>query len=530
LDFSKIEAGRVELEAEPFILRETIEASIDILAPTAARKGLELVYAIDEDLPTTVVGDSGRLRQVILNLLSNAVKFTDRGEVVLTVGGTRREGTRASRRGNVARGGAGGPGGRRRWDIAIDVRDTGIGIPAGAMDRLFQSFSQVDASIARRYGGTGLGLAISRRLAELMGGSLVAESSGTPGDGSVFHLIVRVPEGRSDAVVPSRAPRVVADLTGRRVLIVDDNATNRRILVAQTARWGMIPRETGSPTEALDWIRGGERFDIALIDLVMPELDGLDLARRVGELRSVDQAQGTKEVPATRRARPVDEAGVAGGPPIVILSSIGVRDRDAPTLAGWLAKPVKPSSLHDTIASVLLGPSAARALAPAATMSPGAASGGTDNDRPLGERHPLRILLAEDNAVNQKLALRLLQQMAYQADVAADGHEAIEALERSEYDVVLMDVQMPELDGLEATRRIRARWPDRPLPIVAMTANAMAGDREACLAAGMNDYISKPIRPAELASALARVPAGHVPSPPASSAVPAHPPGRSEAR
>jgi GAF domain-containing protein/DNA-binding response OmpR family regulator len=463
LDFSKIEAGRVELEARPFVLREAIEAALDILAPTAAKKDLELVYAIDEDLPVALVGDAGRLRQIVLNLLSNAVKFTDSGEVLVTVGGAQLP---AIRRGGAA-----------RWEIRVDVRDTGIGIPASAMNRLFQSFSQVDASIARRYGGTGLGLAISRRLAELMDGSLTADSTGVPGEGSTFLLVARMPVAEADAVTPVRSRRVEADLSGRRVLIVDDNATNRRILVAQTTKWGMVPRETGSPTEALRWLARGERFDIVLSDLLMPEMDGVEFASRASQ-----SADGLMR------------------PPIVILSSVGVRDRDEGILAGWLAKPVKPSALHDTIATILLGGVAAQALPAASTQTNGA--GG----EPLGMKHPLRILLAEDNAVNQKLALRLLSQMSYTADVAGDGQQAIAALERGEFDVVLMDVQMPELDGLEATRRIRKRWPDRGLQIVAMTANAMAGDREACLAAGMDDYISKPIRPAELAAALERVP------------------------
>ncbi|HET6745336.1 MAG TPA: GAF domain-containing protein [Candidatus Limnocylindria bacterium] len=461
LDFSKIEAGRVDLEARPFVLRECIEAALDILAPAAAKKGLELIYAIEEDVPVALVGDAGRLRQIVLNLLSNAVKFTAAGEVLVTVGGTQLE---AVRRGGPA-----------RWEIAVDVRDTGIGIPAGAMNRLFQSFSQVDASIARRYGGTGLGLAISRRLAELMEGSLKAESTGVPGEGTTFSLVVRMPVAAASAVKSSRPQRIEADLSGQRVLIVDDNATNRRILVAQTAKWGMVPKETGSPVEALRWLRSGKGFDIILSDLLMPEMDGVEFASRASAVN------GTK-----------------AQPPVVILSSVGVRDREEAKVAGWLAKPVKPSALHDTIATILLG---------AVVAEPQAApSARTDGTGPLGERRPLRILLAEDNAVNQKLALRLLSQMSYAAEVAGDGQQAIDALERDEFDVVLMDVQMPELDGLEATRRIRTKWPDRRVRIVAMTANAMAGDREACLAAGMDDYISKPIRPTELAAALERVP------------------------
>jgi signal transduction histidine kinase/CheY-like chemotaxis protein len=458
LDFSKIEAGRVELEAAPFVLRDSVEASLDILAPAAAEKGLELVYAIDDDLPVALTGDTGRLRQMLLNLLSNAVKFTDRGEIVVAVAGEP----------------IGGGADRREWLIRIDVRDTGIGIPPDAMDKLFQSFSQVDATIARRYGGTGLGLAISRRLAELMDGTLTAESTGVAGEGSVFHLTVRLPAAAADAVTPSRPMRADADLAGRSVLIVDDNATNRRILVAQTARWGMVPQETGSPTEALGWLKDGAHVDLALVDLLMPEMDGLQLAAQIAALG------GNGRGPAV---------------PVVILSSIGLRERDGADVAAWLAKPVKPSALHDTLATLLLG-----AEAPSVPVEP-AAPGSL-----LGKRHPLRILLAEDNPVNRKLALRLLAQLAYDAQVAADGQQAIDALERDEFDVVLMDVQMPEIDGLEATRRIRSRWPDRTLRIVAMTANALAGDREACLAAGMDDYIAKPIRPAELASALERTP------------------------
>ena len=469
LDFSKIEAGRVDLDNAPFNLRDVIEVSLDIIAPAAAKKGLELVYAVDEELPATLVGDAGRLRQMLLNLLSNAVKFTERGEVVVTVGGSQLEPAKR--------------GGSRRWEIRVDIRDTGIGIPPDAMGRLFQSFSQADASIARRYGGTGLGLAISRRLAELMDGSLTVDSDGVPGEGSVFHLVVRMPVAAADAVAPSRPPRIDADLGGRTVLIVDDNATNRRILVAQTARWGMVPRETGSPAQALEWLEHGDRFDIALFDLLMPEFDGVELAER---------------------ARALDEAAKREPMPLVILSSVGMRDREGGPVAAWLAKPVKPSALHDTIATLLLG---------AVPAAPPAVNVAADGEGLLAERHPLRILLAEDNAVNQKLALRLLAQLGYTAQVAGDGRQAVAALEEGGFDLVLMDVQMPELDGLGATRQIRARWPEWPLWIVAMTANAMAGDREACLAAGMNDYLSKPIRPPELAAALERTPSGGQPAP-----------------
>ncbi len=459
LDFSKIEAGRVELEAEPFSPRATIEGALDVLVPTAAARGVELLYAVDDDLPARIVGDAGRLRQIVLNLLSNAVKFTDTGEVELrAVGAPVGQDTD----------------GLTRWEITIEVRDTGIGIPSDRMGRLFQSFSQADASTSRRYGGTGLGLAISLRLAELMDGTLTAESSGVPGEGSRFRLVMR---GTEPAAGSEPAPIAIlsVDLAGRRVLIVDDNATNRRILVAQVARWGLTAQETGSPVEALGWLRDGQVFDIALVDLHMPELDGYELAD------AARAALGT----AT--------------PPVVILSSLGVHDRMSPAVQAHLVKPVKPSALLDTLVTVLAG----RAVA-----VPVRSADRPSLDPEMAAGHPLRILLAEDNPVNQKLAIRLLRQLGYAADLATNGVEVLEALEQATYDVVLMDVQMPELDGLEATRRIRARWQDDGPRVVAMTANAMAEDRQACLEAGMDDYVSKPIRPGALVAALEATPAG----------------------
>ena len=458
LDFSKIEAGKVDLERVPFELRRTIEGALDLLAPAAAEKGVELVYAVDPDLPTGLVGDPGRLRQIALNLLSNALKFTDAGEVELRLGGRR-----VDRR----------PGGTvDRWEITLDVRDTGIGIPPYQMDRLFQSFSQVDASISRRYGGSGLGLAISRRLAELMDGSLDAESSGVPGEGATFHLVVRADEAPD--LLPATA-RPAPDLRGCRVLVVDDNDTNRRIVRAHVGRWAMTTADTASPLEALAWVRDGEEFDLAILDMHMPELDGVELAE---SMREVAREAGREPAP------------------VLILSSVGTRERRSDAVAAELTKPVKPSALLDAVMTVLAPDVAGSTPRP----TPIAASGAG-----LGETHPLRILLAEDNAVNVKLATRLLERMGYAAAVAGNGFEVLDHLDREPCDVVLMDVQMPEMDGLEATRRIRARWPDRRLRIVAMTANAMDGDREMCLAAGMDDYISKPIQPEALAEALRAV-------------------------
>jgi signal transduction histidine kinase/DNA-binding response OmpR family regulator len=450
LDFSKIEAGKVDLAAEPFSLRRSVESALDVIAPTAAKKGVELVYAMGDGLPQGIVGDPGRLRQIVLNLLSNAVKFTERGEVVLSLD--------AERAADSADG----------WTVRVEVRDTGIGIPPERMDLLFQSFSQVDASISRRYGGTGLGLAISRRLAESMGGSLAAESSGIPGEGSVFRLVLPVQE---TALAEAETARPERGIRGSRVLVVDDNATNRRILTMFLERWGVEAAATGSPLEAIEWVQSGERFDVAILDLVMPERDGLELAEDLRELRP---------------EQPI---------PIVILSSVGAHSRSAADVSAMLVKPVKPSALHDALAMALAGESAPDRV-------------GLDRSvaTPTLAEANLRILLAEDNAVNQKLAIRLLKQMGLRPDVVDDGRAAVDAVDAGEYDLVLMDVQMPELDGLEATRQIRARWPDRAIRIVGLTANAMAGDREACIAAGMDDYVSKPVRPEDLAAAIARIP------------------------
>jgi GAF domain-containing protein/CheY-like chemotaxis protein len=452
LDFSKIEAGKVDLVHEPFVLATSVEGALDLIAPTAAKKGIELAYEVTGDLPPAVAGDQGRLRQIVLNLLTNAVKFTESGEIVVSV--------------RSAPIGA-------RWEISVDVRDTGIGIPADRIGRLFQSFTQADSTISRRFGGTGLGLAISRRLAEAMNGSLSAESSGVPGEGARFHLVVRL-DAADVSAVPERRDRDLVEIAGRSALIVDDNATNRRILTAQLGRWSMQTRDTASPAEALGWIRAGERFDVVLLDLLMPEMDGLAFAEAI---RAIDQPQ----------------------PKLVLVSSIAMRERGHPALDAVLTKPVKPSALHDTLVNVLSETGTRDDRVQRAPERPAVDPG-------LAERHPLRILIAEDNAVNRKVAQRLLANMGYAADTAENGLLAIKALEAKEFDVVLMDVQMPELDGLEATRRIRARWPNRPLHIVAMTANAMSGDRDLCIAAGMNDYVSKPIRPPELAEALARTP------------------------
>ena len=391
----------------------------------------------------------------MLNLLANAVKFTEKGEVVLTVTPT------PNPKGNV--------------ELTFAVRDTGIGLSTEGMSRLFQSFSQADSSTTRKYGGTGLGLAISRRLAELMGGRMWAESEG-PGKGSSFLFTINVP---TTELAPTRQRHFIGvqpALEGKRLLVVDDNPTNRRVLALQTAKWGMQTRATESPREALRWVEQGDPFDLAILDMHMPEMDGMALARQIRRK-------------STRL-------------PLVLFSSLGRREAgDADKLFdAYLSKPIHQSHLYDTLVSLLAQESAPKE----ASVTPAKAR----LDPEMATRHPLRILLAEDNVVNQKLALRLLQQMGYRADLASNGIEAVESVERQTYDVVLMDVQMPEMDGLEASRQISARWrpPERPR-IIAMTANAMQGDRDMCLAAGMDDYLTKPIRVERLVEALNQVPA-----------------------
>jgi PAS domain S-box-containing protein len=446
LDYSKIEAGKLDLEHSPFSLRDCVEGALDIVAPRAWEKELELGCLIDDEAPAGVIGDEARLRQVLLNLLSNAVKFTEQGEVVVLVDAEETE--------------AGS------YRVELAVRDTGIGIPPDRMDVLFTSFSQVDASTTRRFGGTGLGLAISKRLVELMGGKISVESEQKKG--STFRISLPVDE----ADVPSKIALDdgLAHLAGKRILIVDDNATNREIVTRHARSWEMEPVAVELPAAALELIAAGEPFDVAVLDMMMPEMDGLALAGEIRGRRSAEEL------------------------PLLLLTSLGrlPQAESSNLFSAQLAKPFKASQLYNTLLRLLTADAVEEEVEVV-----------TDGKRARSE---LRILLAEDNAMNQKVALRLLEQLGYRADVATNGLEAIEALEQQPYDVVLMDVQMPELDGLDATRRICERWPEDTRPqIIAMTANALPEDREACFAAGMNDYVAKPIRAEELVAALKRV-------------------------
>ena len=463
LDFSKIEADRLDLESQSFDLRECLEGALDLVAGNAAERGLDLAYLVDGQTPEAIVGDVTRLRQILVNLLSNAVKFTEEGEVVLSV---------ASEPSSPNNGEAVDS---RIHNLHFSVKDTGIGIPSDRMDRLFQSFSQVDASTTRRYGGTGLGLVISKRLSEMMGGTMWVESQ--VGQGTTFHFTIQAEA--APAPVRTYLQNPEPQLRDRQLLIVDDNATNRYILTSQAESWKMLPRATASPAEALEWVRQGGSFDVAILDMQMPEMDGLMLAT---------------EIRRHRDARAL---------PLVMLTSLGGREAarnaevEAVEFAAFLTKPIKPSQLFDALVGVFAGQLTRVHRREARTE--------TLFDAQMGERLPLHILLAEDVVTNQKLALRLLERMGYRADVVANGLEALKALERQMYDVVLMDMQMPEMDGLEATRHIRREWPNEQGPrIIAMTANATERDREMCLAAGMDDYVSKPIRVEELVAALGR--------------------------
>jgi PAS domain S-box-containing protein len=466
LDFSKIEAGKLELEHQPFDLRECVESALDLLGPRASEKGLDLAYQLDDRVPAAVYGDVTRLRQVLVNLLSNAVKFTEKGEVVISV--------EARSTDAVATLPEQGSDELAFYDLHFAVRDTGIGISEEGKARLFRSFSQVDASTTRRYGGTGLGLAISKRLAELMGGTMWVESQ--PGIGSTFHftLLAEAAPARLRPYLESGQPHLI----GKRILIVDDNATNRSVLTLQTQSWGMLPSACTSGQEALAQVQADVAFDVAILDMQMPDMDGLMLGEQI---RRYQNAQAL---------------------PLVMLTSLGRRDIETQGVefVAFLHKPIKPSQLYNVLVSLFAEAEQARPV-----LKPTEATGGRF-DALLGRRLPLRILLAEDNTVNQKLALRLLERMGYRADVVANGLEVLEALQRQRYDVILMDVQMPDMDGLEASRAIHERWPTEQRPrVVAMTANAMQGDREECLAAGMDDYLTKPIQIKVLQEALERV-------------------------
>jgi len=455
LDFSKIEAHMLDLEAINFDLRIMLEDTTDVLAIVAAEKKLELICMIDPAIPSQLKGDPGRLRQVLTNLVGNAIKFTAVGEVAINA---RLETTE---NGVTA--------------IRFSVRDTGIGIPADRLDAIFNPFTQVDGSITRKYGGTGLGLSISKKLAEMMGGEVGIESE--VGKGSTFWFTARFEQAVD--YQPLLEPR--AELTGARMFVVDDNATNLTLMVSLLKSWGCRYETATDGVTAIAILRKaleqGDPFKIALLDQQMPGMDGMTLGRLI-------------------KSDPLLEATV-----LVMVTSMGQRG-DAAVLeqigfAGYLNKPVRQSQLHDCLAIVL-----GRAAVGADKPETGIVTRHTVEE---AATHSVRILVAEDNIINQKVAQRLLNSLGYKVDVAANGLETVKALELINYDLVLMDCQMPEMDGFTATAVIRgeqSKVTNRAVPIIAMTANAMKGDEEECLAAGMNDYIAKPVTKAKLAEIL----------------------------
>ena len=458
LDFSKIESGALELERAPYDLRESIEGSLELLSGKASKKGVELVFFMDQAVPRSIIGDSARLRQILVNLISNAVKFTIEGEVVISLSATRHDVD------------------PRRCELLFAVRDTGIGIPENRMDCLFKSFSQVDSSTTRQFGGTGLGLAISKRLSDLMGGKMWAESAVDKGSTFFFSFEAESSASQEDAGIDA----IPEDLNGKRVLIAADNATIRRLLTAQSQSWGMTPRVTASAREALACMSSGEIFDLDVVAVPMEDMNGTTMPSEIHKYRD------------------------GGKRPVLLLKPMGGQAGsatpaawyDSPDLAYVVSRPVKMTHLHQVFIDVLSERDANDGCRPVQSMPEG----------DQGKRAALRILLAEDNRTNQEVALAILRHIGYTADVATNGLEAIESLRRQQYDLVFMDVQMPEMDGLETTRQIRSLWPGDLGPrIIAMTANAMEDDQEKCLAAGMDGYISKPITIGKVKEALSTI-------------------------
>ncbi|HEY4148630.1 MAG TPA: response regulator [Chitinophagaceae bacterium] len=445
LDFSKIESGNMELEKEDFNLRHCIEDVLDVFGPKAAQMGLDIVYQIDDDVPLQVVGDDLRLRQVITNLVGNAMKFTQKGEVFVGVhlAKSRRDG---------------------QLELNFVVRDTGIGIPADKMERLFKAFSQVDSSTTRKYGGTGLGLAISEKLVSLMGGRIRVESQ--PGAGSTFSFTMQTRAGTR--VLKAYTSYNMSDQEGKRILVVDDNPTNRAILKNQLEQWKLVPVLADSGKEALAILSGNAQFDLVLTDMQMPYMDGILLGQTI-----------RKQYPHI---------------PIILLSSVGdeYNSNNREIFCAILTKPIKQHVLSKHILCGLQR-HGKPCLEEKTTTEKLA--------RDFAERHPLNILVAEDNLINQQVIIHILRKLGYEPVTVEDGWQAVETAAGESYDVILMDMQMPEMDGLEATRLIRRTHERQPI-IIALTANTMQGDEEECLNAGMNDYLGKPVKLEELVAML----------------------------
>ncbi|MGB6032462.1 MAG: PAS domain S-box protein [Bacteroidota bacterium] len=457
LDFSKIEAGKLTFEQIDFDLRQTIEESVELLAAKAQEKGLELTSETEKGVPLALTGDPSRLRQVIMNLLGNAVKFTEEGEVSLTVKLVEQDEE------------------EEEAFLRFEINDSGVGISSEARNRLFRAFSQADGTTTRRYGGSGLGLAISKQLVEMMGGQIGVESHS--GKGSKFWFTARFKRRTPGSEETGQ------DVTfaGKRALIVDDNATSRSMLSRMLSKWDMVCTAVGNGEIALQELRRAARssdsYTVAVVDMGMPDMDGKTLARRIKGEKSLSRTQ------------------------IVLLTSLGRKGQRSVTdkaVSAWTSKPVKESALHDAMIT---------ALSLTASEDGRGSSPGREKSVPRDAQTPwktTRILIAEDHEVNQKVTIKMLEKLGYRADIASNGREAVEAFDRNHYDIVLMDCSMPEMDGFDAARAIRATGVGDRTAIIAMTANALEGDRERCLAAGMDDYISKPVDRGELAHKLAR--------------------------
>jgi signal transduction histidine kinase/HPt (histidine-containing phosphotransfer) domain-containing protein len=453
LDLSKIEAGKLDLNPHPFNLRSCIEETLDLMATRAFEKNLDLLCDIADEIPVTIENDSLRIRQVLANLLSNAIKFTKAGEVSLHVRtiASKTEGS-----------------GRSQLRLQFSVSDTGVGISADGLSRLFKPFAQAEASTAHKFGGTGLGLAISKRLVELMGGKIWAES--VAGKGSTFHFTINaMAEANSQPFPLAGRQEKLADL---RILIVDDNTASRSALVRQATRWGMIPHSLENTRQVLDLFNSGAEFDIAVLDAQMPGGDGFTLAAEIHQIPRVQLM------------------------PLVLLVPLGTH-MDTPPSAripfiNYSSKPVKIGQLFETLTRAFTN-----AKGPTERITP-------SKPQPLAASPSLEILLCDDNSINQTVAARILQQLGYKPDITVNGREALDAMDKKKYDIVFMDVMMPEMDGLEATQEIRRRQKAGTLEnyqspiVIAMTAQAMQGDREKCIAAGMDDYLAKPIRPGDV--------------------------------
>jgi CheY-like chemotaxis protein/nitrogen-specific signal transduction histidine kinase len=436
LDFSKIESGKMELEHKDFNLRECIEDVLDVFADKASKSNLDLIYEIDYNVPTHIIGDSLRLRQILMNLVGNAIKFTSKGEIFLGV--------------HLLNANA------DQLYLGFEIRDTGIGISQDKLDRLFKAFSQVDSSTTRQYGGTGLGLVICEKLIELMGGNITVESH--LGQGTTFSFTIHC--GISSQNTRSYINHSISELEGKKVLVIDDNKTNLTIMKNELKHWKLIPVVAGSGEEALALLSQNSHFDLVITDMQMPHMDGMQLAKHIRNQH--------KHIP------------------IILLSSIGDEKHKEHSILfnSILTKPVKQSLLRKHI------------LIQLKQLDKPALEEASDKKKlsvDFALQYPLHILITEDNPVNQKLAERVLTKLGYKPLQAFNGREAIEALDRDDFDMIFMDVQMPVMDGMEATQKIRLRSGKQPI-IIAMTANAMQGDREKCLSVGMNDYISKPIK------------------------------------